>query len=60
MSAPLLSNIAPIKVRGVIRLDGPCDVCAKPIPVLDRPGKGRPLNTFAKDYLCEGHALFVA
>lgn len=53
----LLNTFAPVPARGVVRLNGTCEHCSRPVPVLGRPGKGRPLHTFAEGYLCRGHAV---
>lgn len=55
----LLDNIVPTPGRGVVRIGADCAVCGSPTPVLGRPGKGRPLDTFAPGYFCRGHAVRV-
>jgi hypothetical protein len=52
-------DIVPSPGRGVIRIEGDCEYCERPVPVLGLPGKGRPLDTFAPDYFCRGHAIRV-
>jgi hypothetical protein len=52
-------DIVPSPGRGVIRIEADCEYCGRPVPVLGRPGKGRPLDTFAPDYFCRGHAIRV-
>jgi hypothetical protein len=55
-----LSDIVPTAPRGVIGLTGTCATCARPVPAMGRPGKGRPVETFGPGYLCTGHAMRVA
>lgn len=52
----LLDNLTPTDERGVIFVRD-CDDCDLPVPVLGRPGKGRPLDTFGEGYFCTGHAV---
>jgi DNA gyrase subunit A len=52
----LLDAYIPTAPRGADALDT-CATCARPTPVLGRPGKGRPLDTFAPGHLCHGHAV---
>lgn len=43
--------------RGVIQIGSDCEHCGRPVPVFGKVGKGRPLDTFAPDYFCGGHAI---
>lgn len=52
-----LLDIVPTPARGVVRIGTDCEHCARPIPVLGLPGKGRPIESFAPDYFCRGHAI---
>lgn len=52
----LLDAFVPVPARGVVGMHT-CEVCSKPEPEFGLPGKGRPLDTFAPDYFCQGHAL---
>lgn len=54
-----IMDIVPTPGRGVIRIEGDCAKCGKPVPVLGMRGKGRPLDTFAPGYFCRGHAIRV-
>ena len=56
----LLDDIVPAPVRGVIRIGQSCAHCTRPVAIMGLPGKGRPLDTFARDYFCRGHAIRVA
>lgn len=55
-----LEGLVPAPARGVIRIGSNCPACDSPVAILGRPGKGRPLSTFAPDYFCRGHALRVS
>jgi len=52
----LLDDLIPTPARGAVALDA-CPTCGRAVPVLGRPGKGRPLDTFAPGLLCPGHAI---
>lgn len=54
-----LLDIEPIRERGVIAIGDDCESCGSPVPVIGRPGKGRPMSTFAPAYFCRGHAIRV-
>lgn len=56
----ILSNIQPIRERGVIRIGDDCPYCDRPVPVLGLPGKGRSMSTFSPNYFCRGHAIRVS
>ncbi len=55
----LFADLEPVAPRGVIGIGAKCTECSRPEPVMGKPGKGRPLNTFAEGYFCEGHAWRV-
>lgn len=54
-----LLDIVPTQVRGVIRIADDCAHCGRPVAVFGAVGKGRSLDTFARDYFCRGHAIRV-
>lgn len=54
----MFDDLEPVAERGVVSITT-CSTCGGAEPVLGLPGKGRPLSTFAPDYFCHGHALFV-
>lgn len=48
-----------VAFRGVVRVGDTCAHCQRPTPVFGAVGKGRPLDTFGRDYFCHGHATRV-